>query len=122
MIALQSLVLVSGVVIGFTSSEAAADGVVRNTIAASATEVIPVSEVKWEQLNPARGDKSPQAGTLWGDRSGAVPTGFLARFVDGFSSPPHIHNATYRAVVISGHIHNDDPDAASMWMPAGSSL
>ena len=120
MIALQSLVLVSGVVIGFTSSEAAADGVVRNTIAASATEVIPVSEVKWEQLNPARGDKSPQAGTLWGDRSGAVPTGFLARFVDGFSSPPHIHNATYRAVVISGHIHNDDPDAASMWMPAGS--
>jgi hypothetical protein len=27
---------------------------------------------------------------------------------------------TYRAVVISGNIHNDDPDAAKMWMPAGS--
>lgn len=84
------------------------------------SEVILVSEVKWEKLNPARGDKSPQAGTLWGDRMGTVPTGFLARFVDGFSSPPHIHNATYRAVVISGLIHNDDPAAADMWMPPGS--
>jgi len=86
----------------------------------STTELVPFSEIEWEQLNPARGDKSPQAGTLWGDRKGTVPTGFLARFADGFSSPPHIHNATYRAVVISGLIHNDDPDAADMWMPAGS--
>ncbi len=78
------------------------------------------SEVNWEPLNPARGDNSPKAGTLWGDRKAAVPTGFLAEFKDGFSSPPHIHNATYRAVVISGLIHNDDPDAARMWMPAGS--
>ena len=83
-------------------------------------EVVLTSDVEWEQLNPARGDKSPQAGTLWGDRKGTVPTGFLARFVDGFSSPPHIHNVTYRAVVISGSIHNDDPDAAEMWMPVGS--
>ena len=83
-------------------------------------KVVPTTEVEWEQLNPARGDKSPQAGTLWGDRKGTVPTGFLAKFVDGFSSPPHIHNATYRAVVISGRIHNDDPDAADMWMPPGS--
>ena len=86
----------------------------------TSVDVVTVSEVKWEQLNPARGDKSPQAGTLWGDRKGTVPTGFLVKFVDGFSSPPHIHNATYRAVVISGLIHNDDPDAAEMWMPAGS--
>ncbi|MBT3013179.1 MAG: DUF4437 domain-containing protein [Candidatus Thiodiazotropha sp. (ex Lucina pensylvanica)] len=83
-------------------------------------EVILASEVKWEQLNPARGDKSPKAGTLWGDRKSAVPTGFLVKFVDGFSSPPHIHNITYRAVVISGGIHNDDPTASAMWMPAGS--
>lgn len=83
-------------------------------------QLILASEVKWEKLNPARGDSSPQAATLWGDRKGTVPTGFLARFVDGFSSPPHIHNATYRAVVISGLIHNDDPDAAHMWMPVGS--
>ncbi len=82
--------------------------------------VVPVSDVEWEPLNPARGDQSPQAGTLWGDRNGTVPTGFLATFVDGFSSPPHIHNATYRAVVISGQVHNDDPGAAPMWMPAGS--
>jgi hypothetical protein len=88
--------------------------------AGGSAEVVLTSEIEWEQLNPARGDNSPQAGTLWGDRRGTVPTGFLAKFVDGFSSPPHIHNATYRAVVISGSIHNDDPEAAPMWMPAGS--
>ncbi|MBR9777556.1 MAG: DUF4437 domain-containing protein [Cytophagales bacterium] len=78
------------------------------------------SEIKWEKLNPARGDQSPQAGTIWGDRKGEVPTGFLAKFADGFSSPPHIHNVTYRAVVIKGSIHNDDPKAANMWMKPGS--
>lgn len=93
---------------------------VNSAYAGGSQEVVPRSEVEWEKLNPARGDASPQAGTLWGDRRGTVPTGFLAKFVDGFSSPPHIHNATYRAVVISGSIHNDDPDAAPMWMPAGS--
>lgn len=88
--------------------------------AESGNKLILASEVQWEQLNPARGDKSPMAATLWGDRKDTVATGFLVKFVDGFSSPPHIHNATYRAVVISGLIHNDDPDAASMWMPVGS--
>lgn len=81
---------------------------------------VSASDVQWEHLNPARGDKSPQAGTLWGDRKGTAPTGFLAKFVDGFSSPPHLHNATYRAVVISGSIHNDDPQARESWMPVGS--
>lgn len=94
---------------------------INSAFASGNIEVVPVSEVKWEQLNPARGDKSPQAGTLWGDRKqGSVATGFLAKFMDGFTSPPHIHNVTYRAVVINGFIHNDDPDAANMWMPAGS--
>lgn len=74
----------------------------------------------WEKLNPARGDQSPQAGTIWGDRKGTVATGFLAKFVDGFSSPPHIHNVTYRAVVLKGLVHNDDPKAENMWMPPGS--
>ncbi len=83
-------------------------------------KVILSSDIIWEKLNPARGDKSPQAGTIWGDRKGKVATGFLAKFVDGFSSPPHIHNVTYRAVVIEGLIHNDDPAAANMWMPKGS--
>ncbi len=93
---------------------------VHSAHAGGSQEVVLTSEVEWEQLNPARGDMSPQAATLWGDRKGTVPTGFLAKFVDGFSSPPHIHNATYRAVVISGSIHNDDPEAVAMWMPAGS--
>jgi len=79
-----------------------------------------VSEVDWEQLNPARGDASPRAATLWGDRKADVPTGFLVRFVDGFSSPPHIHNVSYRGVVIKGLVHNDDPRADAQWMPPGS--
>lgn len=83
-------------------------------------EVASVSDVKWTPLNPLRGDKGPKAATLWGDRAGAGPTGFLVKFVDGFSSPPHIHNVTYRGVVITGLVHNDDPDAAKMWMPSGS--
>lgn len=82
--------------------------------------VVLSSEIIWEKLNPARGDQSPRAGTIWGDRNGKLATGFLAKFADGFSSPPHIHNVTYRAVVIKGLIHNDDPKAENMWMPAGS--
>ncbi len=78
------------------------------------------SEIVWEKLNPTRGDQSPQAGTVWGDRKGTEATGFLAKFVDGFSSPPHIHNVTYRAVVIKGLVHNDDAEAENMWMPSGS--
>ncbi len=84
------------------------------------SQVVLMSEVKWGALNPARGDNSPRAGTLWGDRTGSGPSGFLVKFVDGFSSPPHIHNITYRGVVISGTIHNDDPNAKKMWMPTGS--
>ncbi|WP_298516169.1 DUF4437 domain-containing protein [uncultured Kordia sp.] len=83
-------------------------------------KVVLSSEIVWEKLNPARGNQSPQAGTIWGDRKGAVATGFLAKFVDGFSSPPHIHNVTYRAVVIKGLIHNDDENAKNMWMQPGS--
>ncbi len=82
--------------------------------------VRPATELEWTALNPARGDASPRAATLWGDRAAEGPSGFLVRFADGFASPPHIHNVSYRAVVISGEVHNDDPDAASMWMAPGS--
>jgi mannose-6-phosphate isomerase-like protein (cupin superfamily) len=78
------------------------------------------SDVEWAPLNPARGDASPSAGTLWGDRAAEGASGFLVQFQEGFSSPPHIHNVTYRGVVIEGRIHNDDPGAANMWLPAGS--
>lgn len=93
---------------------------VNSALAGDNRQIVHASEVKWEALNPARGENSPRAGTLWGDRNGNEPTGFLAKFKDGFSSPPHIHNTTYRAVVIHGSIHNDDPNAAAMWMPTGS--
>jgi hypothetical protein len=83
-------------------------------------EVVLTSEVEWTHLNPKRGDKAPKAATLWGDREGSGPTGFLLKPRDGFESPPHIHNVSYRGLVIGGLIHNDDPDAADMWLPAGS--
>lgn len=90
------------------------------TVSPVPTTVVSVDAVEWQDLNPARGDQSPRAGTLWGDRNGTEATGYLLRPVDGFRSPPHIHNVTYRAVVIRGVLHNDDDAAEDMWMPAGS--
>ena len=87
---------------------------------AGSVRVVPASDVDWQLLNPLRGDKSPRAGTLWGDRGAPVPCGFLVKFVDGFSSPPHIHPVTYRGVVISGLVHNDDPKAKEEWLPTGT--
>ncbi|PTL92710.1 hypothetical protein C6W88_03160 [Halomonas litopenaei] len=88
--------------------------------ATAATEVVLRSEVTPQPLNPARGDASPQASVLWGDITKDVPSGAIIEFKEGFASPPHIHNITYRAVVIEGAVHNDDPDAATMWMGPGS--
>jgi len=115
-----TLALLSAALTACTDSQVASDSPASEPAATPMHKTVLTSEVKWEQLNPARGDKSPKAGTLWGDRGGSGPTGFLVQFVDGFSSPPHIHNVSYRGVVISGLIHNDDPNAADMWMPAGS--
>lgn len=83
-------------------------------------KVIAAKDVEWGYLNPARGDKSPGAADLWGDRKKDTATGMLVRFNKGFESPPHIHNITYRGIVIEGEMHNDDPSAAKMWMPTGS--
>lgn len=82
--------------------------------------VTTAEDLEFIPLNPARGDAAPQAGVLWGDIRKNVATGTLLRFADGFSSPPHIHNITYRGVVISGQMHNDDADAENMWMGPGS--
>ncbi|MEM1414080.1 MAG: DUF4437 domain-containing protein [Myxococcota bacterium] len=82
--------------------------------------VRPSAELTWQALNPARGEASPRAADLWGDRTEEGATGFLVRFVDGFASPPHIHNVTYRAVVLSGLVYNGDPDGEPEWMPPGS--
>lgn len=82
--------------------------------------VVTADEVKWGYLNPLRGENSPGAADLWGDRSIDTATGMLVRFKKGFASPPHIHNISYRGIVIEGMMHNDDPGAEKMWMPAGS--
>ncbi|WP_339704630.1 DUF4437 domain-containing protein [uncultured Kriegella sp.] len=88
--------------------------------ATSKNEVVTADNVEWGWLNPLRGDKSPAAGKLWGDRTKNEPAGFLVKFKKGFSSPPHIHNITYRGVVIKGWLHNDDENAEKQWLPAGS--
>ncbi len=82
--------------------------------------VVATENIEWGQLNPLRGDASPRAADLWGDRTKDVATGMLVKFGKGFSSPPHIHNITYRGVVIDGLMHNDDPTAERMWLPSGS--
>jgi hypothetical protein len=112
---LPSLALAGAVTAAFTFAQ-----IPPSTAAEPAPRVVLASEVDWTPLNPARGDASPKAGTLWGDRASSGPSGFLVQFNEGFSSPPHIHNVTYRGVVIRGLMHNDDPKAADMWMPAGS--
>ncbi|MDV7188309.1 DUF4437 domain-containing protein [Lutibacter sp. TH_r2] len=86
----------------------------------SKNEVVTANNVEWGWLNPLRGDKSPAAGKLWGDRTKNEPAGFLVKFKKGFSSPPHIHNITYRGVVIKGLLHNDDENAEKQWLPEGS--
>ncbi|MEM9806584.1 MAG: DUF4437 domain-containing protein [Cyanobacteria bacterium P01_D01_bin.56] len=35
----------------------------------SESEVVAISEIEWSPLNPARGDASPRAADLWGDRT-----------------------------------------------------
>ena len=91
-----------------------------NANTAASYEILLASDIQWGDLNPARGHNSPRAGNLWGDRASSGATGFLVKFKDGFSSPPHIHNVTYRGLVIDGLVHNDDPGAEVMWMPPGS--
>lgn len=88
--------------------------------ATPSVEVVTRDDFELIPLNPLRGDASPKAGVLWGDLREDVATGALIQFADGFSSPPHIHNITYRAVVIDGVVHNDDPTAAMFWMEPGS--
>ncbi|MCG8578615.1 MAG: DUF4437 domain-containing protein [Bacteroidales bacterium] len=76
--------------------------------------------IKFIPLNPARGDKAPQAGAIYGNIRDTVATGYIGKFKDGFSSPTHIHNVTYRAIVMNGDLHNADENAPKMWMPTGS--
>ena len=91
-----------------------------STGCAAQADIVPRATVEFQPLNPARGDKSPRAGVLWGDIRRNEPSGAIVQFVDGFASPPHIHNITYRGVVIQGSVHNDAPDASRQWMEPGS--
>lgn len=83
-------------------------------------DLVKREDVSFIPLNPLRGDRSPKSGRLWGNIREGGPSGMLVTFAENFQSPPHIHNITYRAVVIEGFVHNDDPSAAKMWMGPGS--
>lgn len=84
------------------------------------SKVITPENIEWGYLNPLRGALSPGAANLWGDRAQNTATGMLVRFKKGFQSPPHIHNVSYRGVVLDALLHNASPDADKMWMPQGS--
>ncbi|SEP66823.1 DUF4437 domain-containing protein [Neolewinella agarilytica] len=114
------LILITATMISCETTPTETTEAAQEPLASSTNKVVLYSEIEWSPLNPARGDQSPQAGTIWGDRNGKEATGFLVKFANGFSSPPHIHNVTYRGTVIKGLVHNDDPKAEKMWMPAGS--
>ena len=115
-----SLALLLVVSVGCHSSQIASESVTTESAAAPSSNAVLISEVEWQQLNPKRGDKSPKAATLWGDRNGPGASGFLLKPVDGFSSPPHVHTAYYHGVVIGGTIHNAEPSAKEMYIPPGS--
>ncbi len=118
MILYRSLIVAAAFVLASACSNVASKSLPAQQ--AQSVTVITPDEVSYQSLNPARGDAAPRAGMLWGDITKNVPSGVLLQFSDGFSSPPHIHNITYRAMVIKGAIHNDDPDAATMWMGPGA--
>lgn len=113
---MKGIKVVSCLLLLLTSTAAFSD----NTMKTASSRVVQSAEIQWGYLNPLRGDKSPGAAELWGDRTQNVATGMLVKFNKGFSSPPHIHNISYRGIVIEGLMHNDDPTAQEMWMPQGS--
>ncbi|REL27396.1 DUF4437 domain-containing protein [Thalassotalea euphylliae] len=115
----HTLAIASAVLYSLFSYTTFATPMVANQ-APSDAKIVSAENVDWGYLNPLRGDKSPGAANLWGDRTKDTATGMLVRFKKGFFSPPHIHNITYRGIVINGLLHNDDPTAARMWMPTGS--
>lgn len=81
--------------------------------------IVKREDIKWNYLNPARGNKSPGAGNLWGDFREARATGYILKPKDGFKSPPHIHNVDYKAVIIEGKFHNGTAGEKEMWMGNG---
>ena len=113
-------ILLAGIIGSCLSLSLSSQSLAQESTAQPSNKVVLKSEVEWSHLNPKRGDLAPSAGTLWGNRNGIGATGFLLKPANRFQSPPHIHNVSYRGIVIQGFIHNDDPEAARMWMPAGS--
>ena len=81
-----------------------------------AIEVLPVEQVKWEKLNPARGSKSPK-GTLWGIALVVPQLDFWQNSLRVFPLLLMCTTSPYRGIVIEALIHNDGPKAATLWMP-----
>jgi hypothetical protein len=80
----------------------ASDSTAPKSAAEQSSRVVLTSEVKWTYLNPARGDKAPMAGTLWGTPQDGQLNGTLVKLPAGFTGKIHSHASTFRAVVIQG--------------------
>ena len=67
------------------SSLALAISIVSLSCSAHDYSVISTEDIEWGMLNPLRGDASPRAADLWGDRTKDTATGMLVKFKKGFS-------------------------------------
>jgi hypothetical protein len=86
------------------------------------------ADVKWMPFDPnaAEPDKGPQMGVVFGDPQSG-PSGLFIKAPAKHVSPPHVHSADYKGVVISGTVTNDVPKAkkpvkmtaGSFWAEAG---
>ncbi|OED36209.1 hypothetical protein AB834_03185 [PVC group bacterium (ex Bugula neritina AB1)] len=90
--------------------------------------ILPASDLKWqsidplewEPLDPSQNKDLPMRAPLWGDFSKKGPSGSIVYLPKGFKSKPHEHNATYRAITISGSIHSAHPSVKDHWLQSGS--
>ncbi len=59
-------------------------------------------QVDYQPLNPARGDASPQAGTLWGDLDDGGLSASFVKLPAGHTSDLSVESDRLRAVIVDG--------------------
>jgi hypothetical protein len=71
------------------------------TSAQSRLVVMPTSDMKWTDLDPA-GAPGVKVADLWGNHASGVTFGALFRLPAGFAAPLHTHTHDMKVVIISG--------------------
>ena len=85
------------------------------------TKVTTAEDINWGYLNAARGDKSPGAADLWGDRTKDTATGMLVRFNKGIEGSITSSGDEFKAVVIQGSLsYIDENKSNARTLNAGS--